>query len=126
MSNWIRRGLFALALCGSANMAHAQMGNAEYRDAQRAFQTVAESAAQFELCGVNTSDLPQLLHDHSRRCGASSEQLNELAVLFIRTKARQRAGLQSQGLTCTWTPGQANGAYNDIVDQVRIMMRRGC
>lgn len=109
-----------------AESALARMSASDFREASKATQALAQFAAEYELCQVDTDDVDDVLNRILSKCDASNAQEADLRALFASTKIRHRQGLRDKGIFCRWSRADAQANYKTGLGALRPMIRQAC
>ncbi len=113
-----------LAAGFAADSAYAQMSPPDYQAAANLIQTMSNSSAQWEICGVDTSAMDDLVSN--MMCNASVPQESDLRSLYATTKIREKMKLNTTGMTCNVTKQAAQGFFRDAMTQIGPMVKKLC
>jgi hypothetical protein len=120
--------LWALAMMvTSATTASAQMSDGAMRSARNAARQLGQAIAQYELCGINTEQAKnKVLKFAEETCDGSTSQVETLNDLIDTELSRTTKTLNNQGYSCSWSFGEAQGKFDQLINALDRQFSRGC
>jgi hypothetical protein len=122
--------LIALVIAASSfafpSAARAEMDSSQFRSVlNNTLPALAKFSVTYSRCGIDTSDLVDVIFDTMDRCNASDDQSDEAFATYKALKARARIDLDNSGASCQ-DAEVAQDAYDATLRAVRNMARHTC
>ncbi|HLZ02306.1 MAG TPA: hypothetical protein VKR55_09155 [Bradyrhizobium sp.] len=115
------------ALAAPVLPARADMSVRDMAGATDAVRAAAQAIVQYEMCGVNSSEIISMLLDHASECDASETQMAKLQSTYDQEVSSHKSLLKQQGLQCQWSLPQAQAQFNKMKSNLQEKMRSsGC